>query len=114
MGHSSRGVALGGSNGDDFIVIVRYRENGSFPKELLFQQENSQQDWECLEEGRAVGDLCGDPRGEESALGRRVGWCAGYRRRQAEAGSFASGAGGNAGSSGSGGEGGAGALALGT
>ena len=72
-------IALGSRYGDG-SVVGRYHENGSFPGELLFQQEVGQQGWEHLDEGRGIGDLSRGPQGgEESALGRRVGWWGGCR-----------------------------------
>ena len=61
-----------------------------------------------MEEGRAIGDLFRRSQGgEESAVGRRVGWCGGLpghaRGVTVEASFFASDSGGSAGSGGEGG-----------
>ena len=77
------GVALGSRYGDGSVVIDRHHENGSLPRELLFQQEVGQQGLECLEEGRATGDLYVDLRGRKVCVGpgsRLVGGVPGQAR----------------------------------
>ena len=59
-------VALGSRYEDGSVVIYRRHENASFPRELLFQQEIGQQGWECLEKGRAAGDLLRGLKGAKS------------------------------------------------